>query len=87
MKPIYQKGMFVLCPNCDRDALEVVGVMLALTPIEATTFRPIPPTTTYKGDPLVSGCCFAPLLEGPESKRKFVAMRSAEGFSALERPR
>ncbi len=74
-------GMFVLCPTCDRDALEIIRAPLPLTDCFAENFRAIPPTKIEAGASVVSGCCKAELLGGPEGRRKFLAMRNAYAFA------
>lgn len=78
---LYKKGMFVLCPTCDRDALEVIEDILPLTDVRFNQFRAIAPTKVGQGVPVESGCCGTGLLEGPPGKRKFAAMRTGAGYA------
>lgn len=69
------RGLFILCPKCDRDVLEVVGEAVPFTPIKPENFRAIEPTKMKYNEPVTSGCCKVNLLD---ERNHFIAMRTAE---------
>lgn len=78
-KILFKVGLFVLCPDCDSDALEVVIDVVAGSRIRPENFKPLGRTTIARGTPIVSGCCGAPLLGiAAGGKRDFLAMRTRE---------
>jgi len=82
-KILYAKGMFALCPVCDRDALEITETVYSGEKLRSDNSRAIAPTALTMGGPIISGCCEEPLLGGPSGRREFLAMRTGAGFTKV----
>ena len=85
--PPMRKGTLILCPRCDRPAIEVVQEQLPCTPIKVSAFKALPPTRFCVGAPMISGCCEAELAARTRTGVRFLAMLSREGAEIWKKER